>query len=453
MKYGRKFMAGLLVLCLMIGMGSPAKADDSAGDAFFFEDVDVTQWYFPAIAYCVGEGYMKGLSETAFVPFGTVTRAQMVQVLYNLSGRPDTEGLENPFTDVEETDWYADAVKWGRQQGVVNGLTETLFAPNNPVTREQVATMFMRYHQYSGGESLPYDTTWFYRFIDRGFISGWANESLNWAVQYGLLSGIRENILSPMGTCNRAQLAQFINNYFEPPAVTPPEVEDPDAEPPVALPTTSSPLVRYVRRSPNNSGMRRHIIDTITIHCMAGNLSVESCGATFANPAYKASSNYGIGSDGRIALYVDEWNHSWCSSNFANDDRAVTIEVANNGGAPNWPVSLRAYNALLDLVTDICRRNNIQRLLWEGDPTLIGQVERQNMTVHRWFAAKECPGNYLYSRHGAIAAEVNRRLASMRTTSSVFSALTVTDPDGSWAAGQILPSDPSSSLLAPRLLQ
>ena len=173
---------------------------------------------------------------------------------------------------------------------------------------------------------------------------------------------------------------------------------------------SNSPLISYTRLSPNHSGRRNHVIDTVSIHCMAGNASVETCGALFADPSRKASSNYGIGSDGRIALYVDEANRSWCTSNAANDHRAITIEVANNGGAPDWPVSDKAYSALLDLLTDICRRNNIKELLWKGNKSLIGQVDKQNMTVHRWFAAKACPGDYLYNRHGEIAAEVNRRL-------------------------------------------
>ena len=173
---------------------------------------------------------------------------------------------------------------------------------------------------------------------------------------------------------------------------------------------SNSPLVTYTKRSPNHSGRRNHVIDTVSIHCMAGNASVETCGALFADPSRKASSNYGIGSDGRIALYVDEANRSWCTSSASNDHRAITIEVANNGGAPDWPVSDKAYAALLDLLTDICRRNRIKKLLWRGDKSLIGQVDKQNMTVHRWFAAKACPGDYLYNRHGEIAAEVNRRL-------------------------------------------
>lgn len=173
---------------------------------------------------------------------------------------------------------------------------------------------------------------------------------------------------------------------------------------------SNSSLVTYTKLSPNNSGKRNHIIDTISIHCMAGNLSVENCGNLFANPDRKASSNYGIGSDGRIALYVDEADRSWCTSSSSNDNRAITIEVANTVAADPWPVSNKAYASLIDLLVDICKRNNIKALLWKADKNLIGQINKQNMTVHRWFAAKSCPGDWLYNRHGEIADEVNKRL-------------------------------------------
>ena len=174
---------------------------------------------------------------------------------------------------------------------------------------------------------------------------------------------------------------------------------------------SNSPLVSYTKLSPNHSGKRNHVIDTITIHCMAGNASVETCGALFANPSRKASSNYGIGSDGRIALYVNEANRSWCSSSSSNDNRAITIEVANNGGAPDWPVSNKAYAALLDLVTDICKRNGIKKLVWSTNKNdRINHKNGCNMTIHRDFSNKSCPGDYLYNRHGQIAAEVNKRL-------------------------------------------
>ncbi len=177
-----------------------------------------------------------------------------------------------------------------------------------------------------------------------------------------------------------------------------------------------SPLAQCVIPSPNHSGARNHAIDTVSIHCMAGDLSVESCGALFARPTTRASSNYGIGSDGRVALYVDEANRSWCTSSAENDDRAVTIVVANCGGADEgWPVSEAAYGSLIDLLTDVCRRNGIAKLLWRGDRSLVGQTDKQNMTVHRWFAQKSCPGDWLYARHGRIAAEVNAKLEENMT--------------------------------------
>ena len=177
---------------------------------------------------------------------------------------------------------------------------------------------------------------------------------------------------------------------------------------------SNSPLVSYTKLSPNHSGKRKHAIDTISIHCMAGNLSVEACGNLFAKSERQASSNYGIGSDGRIALYVDEANRSWCTSSSSNDNRAITIEVANSVAKDPWPVSDAAYKSLINLLVDICQRNNIPKLLWQGDKSLIGQVDKQNMTVHRWFAAKACPGDWLYNRHGQIAAEVNERLEAGR---------------------------------------
>lgn len=173
---------------------------------------------------------------------------------------------------------------------------------------------------------------------------------------------------------------------------------------------TNSPLVDFTRYSPNNSGRRNHNIDTISIHCMAGNLSVESCGALFADPDREASSNYGIGSDGRIGLYVDEANRSWCTSSSSNDNRAVTIEVANIETKEPYRITEKAWDSLIALCADICKRNGIKKLLWQADPNLIGQVDKQNMTVHRWFANKSCPGNWLYANQGRIADEVNELL-------------------------------------------
>jgi hypothetical protein len=174
---------------------------------------------------------------------------------------------------------------------------------------------------------------------------------------------------------------------------------------------SNSKLVSYTKISPNKTSPRNHAIDTITIHCVVGQCSVETLGNVFAPTSRQASSNYGIGYDGKIGMYVEEKDRSWCSSSSSNDNRAITIEVASDTTHP-YSVNEKAYAALLDLVTDICQRNGIKALLWKGDKSLIGQIDKQNMTVHRWFANKACPGDYLYNRHGEIAAEVNRRLGA-----------------------------------------
>ena len=178
---------------------------------------------------------------------------------------------------------------------------------------------------------------------------------------------------------------------------------------------SNSKLVNYTLLSPNFTPGRKAEIDTITIHCMAGNATVEGCGATFQVKRRRASSNYGVDSKGRIGLYVNEADTSWCSSNYYNDRRAITIEVANDGDAKTgWHVSDKALAALVDLLVDICYRNDIPELRWRADKNLIGNIEKQNMTVHRWFANKDCPGNYLYGKHSEIANKVNDKLFKLR---------------------------------------
>nr|DAY84972.1 MAG TPA: N-acetylmuramoyl-L-alanine amidase [Caudoviricetes sp.] len=171
---------------------------------------------------------------------------------------------------------------------------------------------------------------------------------------------------------------------------------------------SNSSLVTYKKLSPmcssrildsNPTGK----IDTITIHHMAGNLSIEACGEVFQNR--EASSNYGIGSDGRVGLYVDESMRSWASCSPANDSRAVTIEVANSVAGGEWPVSKTAYNVLIKLCADICKRNNIKRLNYTGNKS-------GNLTMHKWFAETACPGPYLSARFADIATQVNRLLAN-----------------------------------------
>ncbi len=175
---------------------------------------------------------------------------------------------------------------------------------------------------------------------------------------------------------------------------------------------TNSTLASYIAPpipSSNHYGKRTHAIDTITIHCYVGQVTVERAGKGFSDPKRRASCNYAVGYDGRIGLILPEDYASACSSNKANDERAVTIETACDSFHP-YAVRPEAYAALIELVADICKRNGIKRLLWRGDKKLIGQVDKQNMTVHRWFAAKACPGDWLYQRHGEIAAKVNEIL-------------------------------------------
>ena len=163
-----------------------------------------------------------------------------------------------------------------------------------------------------------------------------------------------------------------------------------------------SKLTQYVRLSPNCTKPRNRPVDAITIHHVAGNATVEALGELFARESRQASANYGIGSDGRIACFVEEENRSWCSGSRDNDHRAITIEVANCTGEPAWEVSEAAYEALLDLCEDICRRYDF-RLNYTGDAT-------GNLTMHKWFQATGCPGPYLEARFPQIAEEVNRRL-------------------------------------------
>lgn len=171
---------------------------------------------------------------------------------------------------------------------------------------------------------------------------------------------------------------------------------------------SNSSLISYTKISPNRTSPRKKPIRKITIHHMAGNLTVEQCGAVFAPTSRKASSNYGIGTDGRIGMYVEEKDRAWTSSSPDNDNQAVTIEVANNTLGPNWTVSDKAMTSLIDLCVDICKRNGIQRLNFTGDKT-------GNLTMHCYFKSTLCPGPYLKSKFPYIASEVNKRLGAEAT--------------------------------------
>ena len=184
---------------------------------------------------------------------------------------------------------------------------------------------------------------------------------------------------------------------------------------------SNSSLVSYTKLSPNHSGQRTHSIDRITPHCVVGQLSAESICGCFTSTSRQASCNYGIGTDGKIALCVEEKNRSWCSSSNANDQRAVTIECASDLKEP-YAMNSKVYTSLVNLCVDICKRNGKSKLLWLGDKdkTLNYSPKSNEMvlTVHRWFANKSCPGNWLYARLGDLATEVTKKLGGSSDSSS-----------------------------------
>lgn len=198
---------------------------------------------------------------------------------------------------------------------------------------------------------------------------------------------------------------------------------------------SNSPLVTYTLISPNRTKNRNHAIDTITIHCFVGQVTAKRGCEVFQPSSKKASCNYVVGLDGSIGLCVEEKDRSWCTGGYktvngvkvpirvngisgsSNDYQAVTIEVASDTTHP-YAITDKAMAALIELCADICRRNGIPKLLWSGDKNLVGQPSKQNMTVHRWFAAKACPGDYIYERLGDIAAKVNAKLGAAATTPS-----------------------------------
>lgn len=209
---------------------------------------------------------------------------------------------------------------------------------------------------------------------------------------------------------------------------------------------SNSSLVNYTAISPNSSNPRNNKIKKITIHHMAGNLSVETCGRVFNGKNRQASSNYGIGSDGRVGMYVEEKNRAWTSSSPSNDNQATTIEVANDGGAnTNWHVSDKAIAKLIDLCVDICKRNGIASLNYTGDAN-------GNLTRHNMFANTTCPGPYLQSKFPYIASEVNKRLngSSASVPSNDISSKSVDELAKEVIAGKYGNGDARKSALGSR---
>ena len=188
---------------------------------------------------------------------------------------------------------------------------------------------------------------------------------------------------------------------------------------------TNSSLVSYTRLSPNHSGQRTHAIDRITPHCVVGQCSVETLGNVFYPTSRQASCQYGIGPDGRVGMYVEEKNRSWCSSSNANDQRAVTIECASDTKHP-YTMNDTVYKTLIKLCIDICKRNGKTKLIWFGDKTKTldysPKSDEMILTVHRWFANKSCPGDWLYARLGDVAAKVTAELSGTSTSTGTATA-------------------------------
>ena len=199
----------------------------------------------------------------------------------------------------------------------------------------------------------------------------------------------------------------------------------------------NSPLVDYIKISPNSNNPRNQPILKITPHHVAGIATVEQLGQIFSRPERQASSNYGIGNDGRVGMYVEEKNRAWTSSSWENDHQAITIEVSNDEIGGDWHVSDTALNKLIDLCEDICRRNGIERLDFTGD-------ESGNLTMHKYFAATNCPGPYLESKFPEIAEEVNKRLeGNMRNEPQEWARESV-----EWAkANEIIFGDENGNLM------
>ncbi len=217
---------------------------------------------------------------------------------------------------------------------------------------------------------------------------------------------------------------------------------------------TNSPLVVYTKLSPNHSGQRTHNIDRITPHCVVGQLSAESICGCFTSPDRQASCNYGIGPDGRVALCVEERNRSWCSSSAANDQRAITIECASDAKEP-YAMTTAVYASLIKLCVDICKRYGKTKLLWFGDKdktlAYTPKADEMVLTVHRWFANKSCPGNWLYQRMGDLAAKVTAELGGTASapeekpsapsaTQSIKAGDLVTITGSAYYTGKAIPS-------------
>ena len=206
MKTCKRFGALLLALILALSLSVTAYA---AVEDTGFSDVAADAWYADAVTYVRDNGLMSGTSDTTFTPGGTMTRGMLVTTLYRMAGSPslENEDLGYPFADVPGDAWYADGVYWARLAGVVGGYSEDQFGPDDPVTREQIAAILWR---YAGSPAAESGTD----FADEGSISAYAAQAVDWARANGIVNGVEDNRFLPQSSATRAQVATILRNYL-----------------------------------------------------------------------------------------------------------------------------------------------------------------------------------------------------------------------------------------------
>ena len=240
MKTCKRFGALLLALILALSLSVTAYA---AVEDTGFSDVAADAWYADAVTYVRDNGLMSGTSDTTFTPGGTMTRGMLVTTLYRMAGSPslENEDLGYPFADVPGDAWYADGVYWARLAGVVGGYSEDQFGPDDPVTREQIAAILWR---YAGSPAAESGTD----FADEGSISAYAAQAVDWARANGIVNGVEDNRFLPQSSATRAQVATILRNYL-----TMEEAGEPEA------PAGSRVLVAYFSATGNTEAVAGYI--------------------------------------------------------------------------------------------------------------------------------------------------------------------------------------------------
>lgn len=186
---------------------------DDHSHATPFTDVSSGDWFYDAVSYVYANGLMDGVSDTLFDPNGEVTRAQLVTILWRLDGEP-VVNYAMPFDDVASGEWYTEAVRWAASEGIVEGVSDTEFAPGEAVTREQFAAILYRYAQYDGMDAVTLEEN-LGGFTDADSISEYAGPALNWAVGEGIIIGVTATTIEPQGTATRAQAAAMLMRFVE----------------------------------------------------------------------------------------------------------------------------------------------------------------------------------------------------------------------------------------------